>query len=414
VARHSLPRGRHARYTLPQRATRHALLSEGAHGSVGSSPVRRGIAVAAVVGGALSVAGAAVAVDRLPSAHDAVDDELASIGLAADGQTDHATASDDATAQDASTDVNATAEDGADNATADDEPATTGSPVLDTSALAETVREANEEGRRLAEEQRSDDSADRSPATAAPATTAAAPATTATLPALAGAGRTASKPGELIDTNEWYLTLPTGKAGSPDTIEGSQLATYHSKFFDLTTARDGIVFNAGADGVTTKNSHYPRSELREMNGSEKASWSNTSGTHVFDVREAFTKLPGAKPEVVGVQIHDAEDDVMQVRLEGKKLMVQYHDGKSEAVLDPDYQLGTPFDTRIVAANGKVDVLYNGEKKAELPLSGSGWYWKVGAYVQSNGSTGDGAGSTGEVVVYKADISHSGASASESE
>ena len=28
-----------------------------------------------------------------------------------------------------------------------------------------------------------------------------------------------------------------------------------------------------------------RSELREMNGSEKASWSNTSGTHVFDVRD---------------------------------------------------------------------------------------------------------------------------------
>jgi hypothetical protein len=103
---------------------------------------------------------------------------------------------------------------------------------------------------------------------------------------------------------------------------------------------------------------------------------------------------------------------MQIRLEGTKLMVQYHDGKSEAVLDPDYKLGTPFDTRIVAANGKVDVLYNGEKKAELPLSGSGWYWKVGAYVQSNGSKGDGAGSTGEVVVYKADISHSGASASD--
>ena len=403
------------RYTLPQRATRHALLSEGAHGSVGSSPVRRGIAVAAVVGGALSVAGAAVAVDRLPLTHDAVDDELASIGLAADGRDDDATATDDAsTDHDATATDNATADDAtADDATADNEPVTTQTPVLDTSALAQTVREANEEGRRLAEEQKSDDSDDSddsdgsSTASAAPAN--AAPAA---VPPLAGSGRTASKPGELIDTNEWYLTLPTGKKGSPDTIEGSQLATYHSKFFDLTSARDGIVFNAGADGVTTKNSHYPRSELREMNGSEKASWSNTSGTHVFDVREAFTKLPSAKPEVVGVQIHDAEDDVMQIRLEGKKLMVQYHDGKSEAVLDPDYQLGTPFDTRIVAANGKVDVLYNGEKKAELPLSGSGWFWKVGAYVQSNGSTGDGAGSTGEVVVYKADISHSGASASD--
>ena len=119
-------------------------------------------------------------------------------------------------------------------------------------------------------------------------------------PARAGAGRTASKPGELIDTNDWYLTLPTGKEGSPDTIEGSQLATYHSKFFDLTSARRHRL-QRRRRGVTTKNSHYPRSELREMDGSEKASWSNTSGTHIFDVREAFTKLPSAKPEVVGVR-----------------------------------------------------------------------------------------------------------------
>ena len=268
--------------------------------------------------------------------------------------------------------------------------------MLDTSALADTVRQANEEGKRLAEKR--DAQGDSDVATAPRARIAPE------------SGRAALKsPGELIDTNEWYLTLPTGKDGSPDTVEGSNLATYHSKFFDLTGKRDGIVFHAGADGVTTKNSHYPRSELREMNGTEKASWSNTAGTHVLEVREAFTKLPDSKPEVVGVQIHDAEDDVMQIRLEGKTLMVQYNDGKSEAVLDPDYKLGTPFDTKIVAANGKVDVLYNGQKKAELPLSGSGWYWKVGAYVQSNASKGEGSGSAGEVVVYKADISHSGGS-----
>ena len=117
-------------------------------------------------------------------------------------------------------------------------------------------------------------------------------------------------------------------------------------------------------------------------------------------------------QLTGAQIHDASDDVMQIRLEGKTLMVQYNDGKTETVIDPNYVLGTPYNVRIVAEGGKVDVLYNGQKKAELPLSGSGWYWKVGAYVQSNGSKGDGADSTGEVVVYKADISHSGASASD--
>ena len=63
------------RYTLPQRATRHALIEEGAHAPAGSSPVRRGIAVAAVVGGALSVAGAAVAVDRIPFPQDPAPDQ---------------------------------------------------------------------------------------------------------------------------------------------------------------------------------------------------------------------------------------------------------------------------------------------------------------------------------------------------
>ena len=52
------------------------------------------------------------------------------------------------------------------------------------------------------------------------------------------------------------------------------------------------------------------------------------------------------------------------------------------------------------------VLYNGQKKAELPQSGSGWYFKAGAYVQSNTSKGEGSRSAGEVIVYKADISHS--------
>ena len=228
--------------------------------------------------------------------------------------------------------------------------------------------------------------------------------------ATAAAGTTAagnaSLPGDVLDLKSWYLTLPTGQPGSPDTIENPSLLKFTNDFFKLTPARDGVVFSANGNGVTTKNSHYPRSELREMNGSQKAAWSNTAGTHTLDVCEAFTKLPSTKPHVVGAQIHDAEDDVLQIRLEGPKLMVQYNDGKSEALLDPAYKLGTPFNVKIVAANGKVDVSYNGQQKATLPLSGSGWYWKVGAYVQSNASKGDsGPTSTGEVTVYGISMVH---------
>ena len=148
-------------------------------------------------------------------------------------------------------------------------------------------------------------------------------------------------PGDLIDLADWYLTLPTGKQGDPDTVENPELATFTNEFFTLDDTGEAVVFSARGDGVTTKNSHYPRSELREMNGSEKASWSNTSGTHTLDVCEAITKVPAAKPEVVAAQIHDAGDDVLQIRLEGQKLMVQYDDGKSEQIIDPDYTARHP-------------------------------------------------------------------------
>ena len=219
-------------------------------------------------------------------------------------------------------------------------------------------------------------------------------------------------PGDLIDLADWYLTLPTGKQGDPDTVENPELATFTNEFFTLDDTGEAVVFSARGDGVTTKNSHYPRSELREMTGNQKASWTNTSGTHTLDVCEAITKVPAGKPEVVAAQIHDGGDDVLQIRLEGQKLMVQYDDGKSEQIIDPDYTLGTPYHVRIVAADSKVDVLYNGEKKAELPLTGSGWYFKVGAYVQANGESGD-ADSVGAVAVYALNVDHgsgSGASA----
>ena len=237
------------------------------------------------------------------------------------------------------------------------------------------------------------------------ADTAASSVAGATTAAAAPAVGTANIPADVIDLAPWYLTLPTGAAGSPETIENPALAKFTNEAFKLTDKRDGVVFSARAGGVTTKNSSYPRSELREMNGSEHAAWSNTTGSHTLDVCEAIMKTPTVKPEVVAAQIHDASDDVMQIRLEGKTLMVQYNDGKTETVIDPNYVLGTPYNVRIVAEGGKVDVLYNGEKKAELPLSGSGWYWKVGAYVQSSPDKGESPDATGEVAVYSLKVVH---------
>jgi hypothetical protein len=216
-------------------------------------------------------------------------------------------------------------------------------------------------------------------------------------------------PADLLGLENWFLTLPIGPAGDPDSIDQPELLSYTSEYFQLTPDRDGVVFRAPAGGVTTKNSKYPRSELREMMGAdEKAAWSNTTGTHILETRQAITEVPPAKPEVVSAQIHDGGDDVMQIRLEGQTLVAQYADGKEQIVIDPAYVLGTPYDLRIEAADGRITVFYNGERSAEIARSGTSWYWKIGAYIQSNPEQGDAADAAGEVVVYSLSIEHTAA------
>jgi hypothetical protein len=215
----------------------------------------------------------------------------------------------------------------------------------------------------------------------------------------------ATKPGDLLDLANWFLTLPVGPEGDPDSIDQPELLDYRSDWFDLTPDGTEVVFRAPAGGVTTKNSKYARSELREMNGEEKAAWSNTEGVHTLESRQAITKVPPVRPEVSATQIHDGGDDVMQIRLQGSTLVAQYADGAEQVVIDPDYRLGTPYDLRIVAADGRITVFYDGEQRAQIERSGSSWYWKVGAYTQSNPERGDDPDALGEVVVYSLRIEH---------
>jgi Alginate lyase len=219
------------------------------------------------------------------------------------------------------------------------------------------------------------------------------------------ANETAAAAARILDTSGWYLTLPTGSKGKPDTVEPPDLAGYSSKWFHLTSGKDGVVFTANAGGVTTSGSSYPRSELREMDGSRLAGWSNTQGTHTLTVREAVTTLPSAKPDVVTAQIHDSSDDVMEVRLEGSKLIAQYNDGRTDVTLDSHYELGTPYDLTITASGGRIRVYYNGAKKLDIAKRGSGWYFKAGSYVQSNTSKGDKASTVGVVVIYRVTATH---------
>jgi alginate lyase len=217
--------------------------------------------------------------------------------------------------------------------------------------------------------------------------------------------RAPAVPGDVLNLANWKLTLPTGSGNEPAEIHPPQLISFSDDFFRLDDTRDGVVFTANAGGVTTEGSSYPRCELREMDGGELASWSNRTGTHTMVVREAITRLPDVKPHVVAAQIHDAEDDIVMVRLEGTHLFVEYDDGEGEFTLDPQYQLGTPYDLQITASGGRVQVSYNGRQAGDIPLAGDGWYFKAGTYTQSNPERGEAPEAAGEVVIYALDVQH---------
>jgi hypothetical protein len=215
-----------------------------------------------------------------------------------------------------------------------------------------------------------------------------------------------SIPGGIINLTNWKLTLPTGGDEAEDVTQPKLNRFRDPRFFHTTPVGDGVVFRAPVGGATTGNSEYPRSELREMTagGKKEASWSGKSGTHVMTITEAITAVPQGKPEVVAGQIHDDEDDVVMVRLNGTKLFVEA-DGKQVGVLDPAYQLGTRFTVQIVATPGLIRVTYNGIKTVGLKRDGSHYYFKAGCYTQANDDNSDN-GSYGEVVINALTVQHS--------
>lgn len=212
-------------------------------------------------------------------------------------------------------------------------------------------------------------------------------------------------PAAVLDLSCWKLTLPTrGPEGEALEVRQPTLSTFADEHFRVTGR--SVTFTAPATGATTPGSKYPRSELREMacDGSSLAAWSSTSGTHVMEIVQLISKLPTKKQEIVAGQIHDAEDDVVMIRLEDSDLFVE-HDGQRLADLDNSYVLGSTFTVRIEASQGHLRVSYNGEEKLDFPYDGNGMYFKAGAYAQSNLDNGEPSGSVGQVVISRLVVSH---------
>lgn len=222
-----------------------------------------------------------------------------------------------------------------------------------------------------------------------------------------GTSPTAKLPADVFGKN-WKLTLPINGAQE---IEQPALATYTSKYCELTADGSGVVFRAWHGGDTTSGSKNPRSELREMSddGKDEASWSSTKGNHTMTVSGQVNRLTKVKPQTVIAQIHDDSDDISVWRVEADKLWLTKGDTTHGYLVDPNFTLGKPYTLRYAVSGGVISYTYNGAVVPfTLKVKGSGWYFKTGVYLQSNPSTAptESTSEYTEAVVRSVVVTHS--------
>jgi hypothetical protein len=101
-------------------------------------------------------------------------------------------------------------------------------------------------------------------------------------------------PGGNFDLSLWELQEPIGSPGAPTTIPPAQLVGangFHDMYFFTDPTDGSMTFWDPENGVTTANSNYPRSELREMNANgTPADWPAT-GTHELRATLRATVIP---------------------------------------------------------------------------------------------------------------------------
>lgn len=218
------------------------------------------------------------------------------------------------------------------------------------------------------------------------------------------------KPSSIVGKN-WTIIGPHNKPSTTNSPENQFISkaeamdSYKPYFF----MRNGaVVFKTPANGATTTNSKYSRTELREYNSPDDwdkpAAWSNTSGTHTiegeYSVKHTFTK----RPQVVFQQIHAGGDDLTQSAVDGNRI-VQFFEDKSK-VFELSPTIPAKFKVKTVASGGRVKVYFNGELKVDYAKSGSSLYFKSGNYNQSNVKDwGESPDAYGETTIYSLSVSH---------
>jgi len=209
-------------------------------------------------------------------------------------------------------------------------------------------------------------------------------------------------PGGNFDLSHWELQEPVGLPKTPTTIGPAVLAGpngYQDDYFFTDKTDGAMTFWAPENGVTTANSRYPRSELRELNADgTKANWPIT-GIHTLSATLAVTRVPD---HVCVGQIHCGAPLQSGLTTTTKPLLELYYYRNGDIKLGiengpvggqtshyiTNVRLGAKFSYEIqLAGNGNIELSLDGKTHAfTMPSSlvGYGEYFKAGNYDQSAG------------------------------
>jgi hypothetical protein len=163
-------------------------------------------------------------------------------------------------------------------------------------------------------------------------------------------------------------------------------------YYELNAAGDVLLSSHPGGGKTSNNTKYARVEYRELerDGTTKAAWNASSGRHYMKGRSAVDTLSSVKSEMVIAQVHDTADDrAMIYRRTATKVEAKIGDSVV-ATLDSSAALGEFDDWMIEVENGTIRFYWNDMTTPAHTgtLTGSGMYFKAGAYMQWNLDNGD--------------------------
>lgn len=196
--------------------------------------------------------------------------------------------------------------------------------------------------------------------------------------------------------------------------EVKNLSGYVNPNYFYTGSDGAMIFKAPVEGATTSGSRYARSELREMNGSERAAWTIKQGGFMkatLKVDQAPTLFNGTKGRVIVGQVHGQDDELVRLYWEkGTLYFVNDIAGATgrearfaltnKAGSRPDVALNERFTYSIDVTidRVKVTVLADGQTYTASDTINQAWrsdafYFKAGAYLGVNETQGVGYGQT---------------------